>query len=244
MADSLFAAIRDALAADPRTAGMDPTQGLGKPRPATLYAVGKLKSWVPSYQSSTSTWYDARVELRVHAPTPEAAESAASLAQDVLGSLALDWSIGGTGPPLNITRRGEPIKGYVAGADFQAVHCLEVLYKATGMPGAEPGDAPSIGAPAAGQDDATAFDAGGFDDPADDPTAPAPSAYDAGSPPYGVGSTPPPAAGFNDPSGFDVGGYDDPAAAAPGTPAPAPGAVGVPAFDGSSFDDSTFDTRP
>lgn len=140
MADSLFGAIRALLAADPTTAGLEFTQGQGKPRPtATTYAVGKLKSWAQSYQTDTSTWYDARVELRCHAPTPEAAEATASLAEAVLATTPLAWSTGSSGPPVSLTRRGEQVKGYVAGANFQAVHGLELLYKAEGTPGQEPG---------------------------------------------------------------------------------------------------------
>jgi hypothetical protein len=134
-----------------------------------------------------------------------------------------------------------PDRGPGGAAVWHRLERFQVLV-ATTLGGGDPfsGVDPSSGMIDPDDFGATRFDAGGFDDPFDDPTVPAPTPYDSTSPSYGAGSTSPPAAGFSS-AGFDEGGFDDPSPAAIGTPATAPAPLGVPAFDGGGFDDSTFD---
>lgn len=140
MADGIIGAILAALAADPTTAGLAVTQGHAPARPAATYGVARLKSWTPVLQTDTVTINDGRLELRLHAPTPEASEAAASLVQVALGAIPLEWSGGDCGPPANVTRRRESPRAYGPSGGTQAVESVELTYKARGMPGtATPG---------------------------------------------------------------------------------------------------------
>jgi hypothetical protein len=133
--DGLFGALRDLFADDVTLAGLPMHQGQGPTRATASYVVGRLKSWTPAQVFSDETWYDCRVELRVHDQSEAAAQAGGNVVQASLQAQGvLEWSTGGTGRPLTFTRRRERAKGYTVDGQPACVEVVEAWYKATGTP--------------------------------------------------------------------------------------------------------------